>query len=54
MLMSYIVYDEEGQPMRIIGRKEEAIALCALRSGWTYKYMKAKKAEEYKFEEALF
>lgn len=51
--MSYIIYDDEVQPIRIVGRKEEAMAICALRSGWTYKYMKAKKAEDYKFEDAL-
>lgn len=51
--MSYIIYDDEVQPIRIVGRKEEAMAMCALRAGWTFKYMKAKKAEEYKFEDAL-
>lgn len=51
--MSYIIYDEDSQPMRIVGRKEEAIAACALREGWSYKYMKAKKPK-YKFEEAPF
>lgn len=52
--MSYIVFDEEVQPIRIVGRKEEAQAICSIRKGWTFKYMKAKKAEDYKFEEALF
>lgn len=52
--MSYIIFDDEVQPIRIVGRKEEAQAICKLRAGWTFKYMKAKKAEEYKFEEALF
>jgi len=52
--MSYIIFDDEVQPIRIVGRKEEAQAMCALRTGWTFKYMKAKKAEEYKFEEAPF
>ena len=51
--MSYIVYDEDGQPMRIIGRREEAIAICSLRKGWWFKFMRAKKAEDYKFEDAL-
>ena len=35
--MSYIIYDEESQPMRIVGRKEEAQAICAVREGWTFK-----------------
>ena len=52
--MSYIIFDEYVQPMRIVGRKEEAQAMCALRKGWTFKYMKAKKAEDYQFKEALF
>lgn len=52
--MSYIIFDDEVQPIRIVGRKEEALAICALRTGWTFKYMKAKKAEAYQFEEALF
>ena len=52
--MSYVIYDEDLQPMRIVGRKEEAQAICAVREGWTFKYMKAKKTEDYKFEEAPF
>lgn len=52
--MSYIIFDDEVQPIRIVGRKEEAQAICAVREGWSFKYMKAKKAEDYQFEEALF
>jgi len=52
--MSYIVFDDESQPIRIVGRKEEATAICAIRKGWWFKFMKAKKAEDYQFEEALF
>jgi hypothetical protein len=52
--MSYIIFDEDVQPMRIVGRKEEAQAICLVRKGWTFKYMKAKKAEDYQFKEALF
>ena len=52
--MSYIIYDEDVQPIRIVGRREEAITICSLREGWSFKYMKAKKAEDYQFEEALF
>ena len=55
--MSYIVYDENGEPMRLLKRKEEALAICALRKGWWFKYMKAKIYEsqkpQYKFEDAL-
>jgi hypothetical protein len=35
--MSYVIYDEESQPMRIVGRKEEAQTICAVREGWTFK-----------------
>lgn len=52
--MSYVIYDEDVQPIRIVGRREEAIAICSLREGWSFKYIKAKKAEDYQFEEALF
>jgi hypothetical protein len=52
MEMSYIVFDEEHQAMRIVRRKEEALAICVLRKGWTFKYMKAQKPQ-YKFEDAL-
>ena len=52
--MSYVIKNEDNEVMRIVGRKEEAQAVCALRAGWTFKYMKAKKTEDYQFEEALF
>lgn len=53
--MSYLIKNEEGETMRIVGRQEEAIAICALREGWTFKCVrKPKPAEQYKFEEALF
>lgn len=52
--MSYIIFDEDAQPMRIVGRKEEAQHICILRKGWTFKYIKAKSAKDYKFEDAPF
>ena len=51
--MSYIVFDENDQPMRIAARREEAVAICSLRAGWWFKFMRAKKAPKYKFEDAL-
>jgi hypothetical protein len=51
--MSYIVFDENNQPMRIAARREEAVAICSLRKGWWFKFMRAKKAENYKFVDAL-
>lgn len=47
------LYDEQGELMRIVSRKEEALAAVALRHGWTYKRVIMKKPE-VKFEEALF
>ena len=34
--MIYKVYDEDHELMRIVGRKEEAEALVAIRDGWTW------------------
>ena len=57
--MSYIIYDEDEQPMRIVGRKEEAISICNIRKGWTFKYMKPKANKDRfnrdlsQFKEAL-
>jgi len=39
--------------MRIVGRQEEAQALCALRKGWTFKCVRKPKPV-YTFEEAPF
>ena len=40
--------------MRIVSRKEEALALVALRSGWNYKRIVVRQVNNFKFEEALF
>lgn len=47
------IYDDCGELMRIVNRKEEALAIVSLRSGWTYKRSTLKKPT-VKFEEALF
>jgi hypothetical protein len=54
--MSYVVYDEDGEVMRVVGRREEALCLVAFRKGWTMKYApKPKKQIDLsQFEEALF
>lgn len=51
--MSYVIKDEEGNTMRVVGRQEEAQAVCALRFGWTFKCVRKPKSV-YVFEEALF
>jgi hypothetical protein len=54
--MSYLIRNEDGEVMRIVGRQEEAQAVCALRSGWTFKCVRkpAKKLDTSQFEEAPF
>ena len=50
--MKYVIKNEDGETMRIVGRQEEAQAICALRKGWTYKCVRNPKPV-YTFEEAL-
>jgi hypothetical protein len=55
--MSYLIRNEDGEVMRIVGRKEEAESICALRTDWTFKCVRKivrKLVDGYKFEEALF
>ncbi len=54
--MSYIIYDEEGISIRMVGRKEEAISICAIREGWTYKCVRkpVRKVDLSELGEALF
>jgi hypothetical protein len=51
--MSYVIKNEDGDTMRIVGRQEEAMAICALRTGWTFKCVRKAKPT-YNFEEAPF
>lgn len=50
--MTYKIYNEDEELMRIVYRKEEAVVICALRQGWTYEWLKKPKVV-YEFEEAL-
>jgi hypothetical protein len=56
--MSYVIKDEEGYKMRVVGRLEEAKVICAVRKGWTYKFFRPPVQEplfyRHNFEEALF
>jgi hypothetical protein len=54
--VSYLVYNEDGEVMRIVGRQEEAIAICSLRKGWAFKCVRkpVRKTDLSQFEEALF
>jgi hypothetical protein len=49
----YQIFDEQGDLMRTVSRKEEALAVAALRNGWTYKRIVIDKPK-FEFEEALF
>ena len=35
--MAYMLYDEDGEKMRVVHRLEEAKQLVETRTGWTYK-----------------
>lgn len=51
--MSYVIKNEDGETMRVVSRQEEAIAICALRKGWTFKCVRKPKPV-FNFEEAPF
>ena len=51
--MQYQIYDESGELMRIVSRKEEALAIVSLRSGWSHKRVVVNKLK-FNFEEAPF
>lgn len=53
--MSYVIRDEDGEVMRIVGRQEEARAICAMRDGWTFKCVRKPKPkiDLSQYEEAL-
>ena len=49
----YVIRNENNEVMRIVGRQEEAIAVCSLREGWTFKCVRKPKLDLSQFEEAL-
>lgn len=53
--MSYIIYDENKEVMRVVGRQEEARQLIKQRTGWTFKCVRKPKEvlDLSQFEEAL-
>jgi len=53
--MKYLIKDEFGELMRIVGRQEEALIICALRAGWTFKCLRkpVKRVDLSQFEDAL-
>lgn len=55
-MTSYLIKNEDGELMRVVGRQEEARAICCLRLGWTFKAVRKpiKKIDLSQFKEALF
>ena len=41
--MKYKIYNEDGELMRTTRTKQEAVAICAIRNGWTFVYIKPVK-----------
>ena len=54
--MSYVIKDEYGEVMRVVGRQEEAQHIVQQREGWTFKCVRkpVRKMDLSQFEEALF
>lgn len=55
-MVVYLVYDEDGELMRKVRRKEEAEALCSTREGWEFRSKREtrKQFDLSKCEEAPF
>lgn len=54
--MEYIIKDENGEVMRLVGRKEEAEQLVQQREGWTFKCVRkpVRQVDLSMLEEAPF
>ena len=54
--MSYVIKDENGETMRVVGRQEEARQIVATREGWTFKCVRkpVRKVDLSELGEALF
>lgn len=51
--MSYIIKDENGETMRIVGRQEEARQIVQARVGWTFKKVMQKIIKRDGYSEAI-
>lgn len=53
--MKYLIRNEDNELMRVVHRQEEAMAICALRKGWTFKGVRnpIQRVDLSQFEEAL-
>lgn len=54
MAYTFVVYDEDGDSMRQVKRKEEAEELVAIRSGWTFKRVQLPDKPKPVYEDAPF
>jgi hypothetical protein len=54
--MKYIVKDENGETMRIVGRQEKARQLVTARAGWSFTGVRSPKVklDLSQFKDALF
>jgi len=52
--MSYHIYNEDGEKMRVVGRQEEAQAICAMRRGWTFKRVMQKIIKRDGYSESIY
>ena len=54
--MPYIIYNEDGEKMRVVQRLEEAKHLVETRQDWSYKFFKKPKdvVDLTRFEDAPF
>jgi len=54
----YLIYDEAGDLMRVVGRQEEARHIVSTHLGWTFKLQRIVKRDGYSeavlLAEALF
>ena len=55
-MTNYLIYNEDNDLMRIVGRQEEARCIVSLRLGWTFKCRRTPKPliDLSQFKEALF
>lgn len=52
----YVIYNEDNEKMRVVGRQEEARQIVQNREGWTFKCVRKPKPmpDLSQLEEALF
>ena len=46
-MTNYLIYNEDNELMRVVGRQEEARHLVQSREGWTFKIQRIVKRDGY-------